>query len=74
MDDSGGNFAPPTKAEQESMAKFWAMEEANAPKGWGDEQEIDYAEISSKRTENSQNPGQLMCTACNWQLNWDVQL
>lgn len=57
MDDSGGDLAPPTKAEQESMAEFWAMEEANTPKGWGDEQEIDYAELSSKRMESSQNPG-----------------
>ena len=40
---------PPSKGEQESMARFWAMEEANAPKGWDDEEELDYTEITSKR-------------------------
>jgi hypothetical protein len=61
MDESGGNLAPPTEEEQESMARFWAMEEANIPKGWGDDQEIDYAEISSKRkaadVDESRNSG-----------------
>lgn len=59
---SSGNVLPPSKDEQDSMAKFWALEEANAPRGWEGEQELDYAEISSKRTamerrymEDSQN-------------------
>lgn len=43
---------PPTEEEQESMARFWAMEEANSPKGWEDEEEIDYAEINKKSAMN----------------------
>ena len=31
------------------MAMLWAIEEKSTPKGWEDEQEIDYAAISSKR-------------------------
>ncbi len=67
---SSGNVLPPSKDEQDSMAKFWALEEANAPRGWEGEQELDYAEISSKRTamerrymEDSQNSGQATCSS-----------
>lgn len=61
----GDNLPPPTETEQETMARFWAMEEANAHGGWDNEEEIDYAEISRKRAkergetslENSRNSG-----------------
>ena len=38
----------PTEDEEERMARFWAMEEANAPKGWEDDKEIDYEELAEK--------------------------
>lgn len=51
------NLPPPTEEDQEKMRKFWAMEEANAPRGWEDEQELDYAEISQRTADQSQNSG-----------------
>ena len=43
------SISPPTQDEQETMANLWAMEEVNSPPGWENEQEIDYAELASKR-------------------------
>lgn len=43
------SISPPTQDEQETMANIWAMEEVNSPSGWENEQEIDYAELASKR-------------------------
>lgn len=51
------NLPPPTEEDQEKMRKFWAMEEANSPRGWEDEQELDYAEISQRTADQSQNSG-----------------
>ncbi len=45
---SAAQLPPPTHDEQEKMAQFWAMEEANTPKGWENEAELDYAEISRR--------------------------
>ena len=45
---SADQLHPPTQDEQEKMARFWAQEEANAPRGWEEEEELDYAEISRR--------------------------
>ena len=37
---------PPTEAEQERLALYWAMEEANAPRGWEDDKELDYTGLA----------------------------
>ena len=31
------------------MAMFWAMEEANTPRGWDDEEELDYTVVSQRQ-------------------------
>ena len=40
---------PPTEDEQQHMAMLWAMEEANAPRGWDDEEELDYTVVSQRQ-------------------------
>lgn len=59
---------PPSKDEQESMAKFWAMEEANTPKGWDDEEELDYAEITSKRKAAAATAQRTDAEQTGWKL------
>ncbi len=39
------------------VAMFWAMEEANSPTGWDEERELDYAEASRRREEQSVKEG-----------------
>ena len=35
------------------MAMFWAMEEANTPRGWDDEEELDYTMVSQRQAVQS---------------------
>lgn len=44
------------------VAMFWAMEEANSPRGWDEEQELDYAEASRRRGERTDREGRLSMT------------
>ena len=37
------------------MAMFWAMEEANAPRGWDDEAELDYTMVSQRQASAMQS-------------------
>jgi len=37
------------------MALFWAMEEANSPKGWDEEKELDYSEVVRRREEQKES-------------------
>jgi hypothetical protein len=41
----------PTDAEQIQMAEFWETEEQRAPKGWDEEEELDYSEVVRRREE-----------------------
>ena len=43
---------PPTEDEQQRMAELWAMEEVNAPRGWDDEEELDYTVLSQRQAEH----------------------
>ena len=43
---------PPTEDEQQRMAELWAMEEVNAPRGWEDEEELDYTVLSQRQAEH----------------------
>lgn len=63
-DGADSQATQPTDDEQDRMARFWAMEEANSPKGWEEEEEVDYAEISKrsalqreKKDQESRNSG-----------------
>ena len=64
--DGPSSLSPPSQKEQDSMARFWAMEEANTPKGWEDEMELDYEEIAKKSAMNrrhlvdSKNSGNML--------------
>ena len=51
------------------MAMFWAMEEANAPRGWDDEEELDYTAVSQRQgiqsgasLDDNKAAGMLNCT------------
>ena len=44
---------PPTEDEQQHVAMFWAMEEANTPRGWDDQAELDYTVLSQRQTTQS---------------------
>ena len=46
---------PPSEQEQQQMALFWAMEEANSPKGWDEEKELDYSEVVRRREEQKES-------------------
>ena len=46
---------PPTEDEQQQMAMFWAMEEANTPRGWDDEEELDYTMVSQRQAMQLQS-------------------
>ena len=48
---------PPTEDEQQQMAMFWAMEEANTPRGWDDEAELDYMAVSQRQAQAEQTGG-----------------
>lgn len=48
LEEGGAAAEFPTQDEEESMARFWAMEEANARGGWEDDQELDYEEMAKK--------------------------
>ena len=50
-----GDHPPPTEDEQQQMAMFWAMEEANAPRGWDDEEELDYTMVSQRQASAMQS-------------------
>ena len=50
-----GDHPPPTEDEQQQMAMFWAMEEANAPRGWDDEEELDYTMVSQRQAMQLQS-------------------
>lgn len=43
---------PPTEDEQQQMAEWWAREEANAPRGWDDEEELDYTVLSQRQARH----------------------
>ncbi len=47
------------------VAMFWAMEEANSPRGWDDEQELDYTEVSRRKEERDVREG-------GWGMSHDV--
>ena len=49
--------SPPTEDEQQQMAMFWAMEEVNTPRGWGDEAELDYMAVSQRQAQAEQTGG-----------------
>ena len=48
---------PPTEDEQQQMAMYWAMEEANTPRGWDDEAELDYLAVSQRQAQAEQTGG-----------------
>lgn len=48
---------PPSEKEQQQMALFWAMEEVNSPKGWDEEEELDYSAVSRRREEERKENG-----------------
>ena len=50
---------PPSQHEQDQVALFWAMEEANNQRGWDEEKEIDYTELSRKQEDRVTKEGQL---------------
>lgn len=56
MDHAMHDHLPPTEDEQQQMAMFWAMEEANTPRGWEDEVELDYT-MFSQRPAHPELPG-----------------
>ena len=37
------------------MAMFWAMEEVNTPRGWDDEEELDYTIVSQRQAMQLQS-------------------
>jgi len=53
LEEADASALIPTEDEEERMARFWALEEANAPKGWEDDKEIDYEELAEKAAEMS---------------------
>ena len=48
---------PPSEKEQQQMALLWAMEEVNSPKGWDEEEELDYSAVSRRREEERKENG-----------------
>ena len=52
----------PTEKEQQEVAMFWAMEEANVPRSWDEEKELDYSQVSRKREgEQTAKTGEEEC-------------
>ena len=49
------SLPPPSEKEQHQMALLWAMEEVNSPKGWDEEEELDYSAVSRRREERKEN-------------------
>ena len=49
------SLPPPSEKEQHQMALLWAMEEVNSPKGWEEEEELDYSAVSRRREERKEN-------------------
>ena len=41
------NVEPPLPEEQDHLAQYWALEEANEPKGWQENEELDYTRVAS---------------------------
>ena len=48
---------PPSEKEQQQMALLWEMEEVNSPKGWDEEEELDYSAVSRRRVEETKESG-----------------
>ena len=46
---------PPSEKEEQQMALLWAMEEVNSPKGWDEDEELDYSAVSRRREERKEN-------------------
>lgn len=41
------NLEPPLPEEQDQLAQYWALEEVNEPKGWQEDEELDYTQVAS---------------------------